>query len=112
MKKLWLVFVLFLVGCASNPSPTPPAALKITTTSLPNAQISAVYAEQLQASGGTAPYTWLILSGSLPAGVTLSASGVLAGVPTVAGSSVFVVEVKDASSTTAQLQISNQSGGL
>ncbi len=42
------------------------APLTILTLSLPQAQINQPYNVQLQASGGTPPYTWSILGGVLP----------------------------------------------
>jgi hypothetical protein len=60
------------------------------------------YADTLTATGGTTPYTWSVSAGTLPAGITLTAStGVLAGSPTTAGTFSFTVKVTDASSQTA-----------
>ncbi len=50
------------------------------------------------ASGGTAPYTFTVVSGSLPPGVALASAGVLSGTPTSAGSYTFSVQAEDASS--------------
>ena len=50
----------------------------------------------MQASGGTAPYTWSVSSGRLPSGLTLDpASGKIAGTPGVSGTSTFSVTVTD-----------------
>ena len=46
------------------------------------------YSSSLVASGGITPYTWALASGTLPAGLTLSSSGVISGTPTAAGTSV------------------------
>jgi hypothetical protein len=48
-------------------------------------------------TGGYAPYTWSLVSGSagLPNGLTLSASGVISGVPTAQGTYDFTVQVTD-----------------
>ena len=54
--------------------------------------------DTLQASGGTAPYTWVLSSGSLPPGLTLKATGRIAGTPDVSGTHTFSVKVKDSSS--------------
>ena len=45
------------------------------------------YSQTLTASGGTAPYTFTILTGALPAGLQLSNDGVVSGTPTLAGTS-------------------------
>ena len=81
-----------------------PLPLAITTTSLPAGAVSSPYpATTLQASGGVAPYTWSLASGSsLPAGLSLSASGVVSGTPASAGSSMVTVVVTDSVATTTQ----------
>jgi hypothetical protein len=61
------------------------AALAVTTTSLPGAQVGKAYTATLTATGGTPPLTWSIAAGSLPAGLSLTPStGVIAGTPTAA----------------------------
>jgi hypothetical protein len=80
------------------------AALTITTTSpLAAAIFGTPYSQTLAATGGTAPYSWALASGStaLPAGLTLSAGGVISGTPTApavpnATTSNFTVGVTDA----------------
>jgi Putative Ig domain len=76
-----------------------PAALAIVTATLPGATLKHSYSSSLQASGGTAPYTWSIRSGSLPAGLSLSAnSGAISGTPTASGTFKFTVAASDSSS--------------
>jgi len=72
-------------------------SLKITTESLPLGAEESVYpASTLEATEGTAPYTWSIASGSLPAGLSLaSGTGIISGTPTVSGSYNFEVQVQD-----------------
>jgi hypothetical protein len=60
-----------------------------------------VYGDTLTESGGTAPFTWSVSSGSLPAGISLSADGNLSGTPTATGTFSFTVQVTDASSQSA-----------
>jgi hypothetical protein len=69
--------------------------VSITTASLPAGDVSAAYSQTFAASGGTSPYTWTISSGTLPAGLTLSSTGVLSGTPTTAGASTFTILVTD-----------------
>lgn len=73
----------------------PPPPLVIQTISLPETTAERAYSQTLQATGGVAPYTWSIASGSLGAGLNLSAGGTISGTPTTPGTSVFVVRVSD-----------------
>ena len=76
--------------------------LVITTTQLPNGTQGVAYSSTLTASGGTPPYSWSIVAGALPAGLSLvSSTGVIQGTPTSPGLSNFTVQVRDASSNTA-----------
>ena len=76
-------------------------ALSISTVSLPTASYSAGYAQGLSASGGTPGYSWSIISGSLPAGLSLSAA-TITGTPTAPGNFAFTVKAIDSSSPTPQ----------
>ena len=83
------------------------APLVITTTLLPDGISNTVYTATLTADGGTTPYTWSIISGTLPVGLTLnSGSGVISGTPTVAGTSSFTVQVSDVGSHIASKTLS------
>ena len=71
------------------------SVLGITTTTLPEGAVGTAYpASQLIASGGTGTLTWTS-SGALPAGLSLSASGLITGNPTAAGPATFTVTVTD-----------------
>ncbi|WP_294990045.1 putative Ig domain-containing protein [uncultured Stenotrophomonas sp.] len=62
------------------------------------ATVGTAYSASLaSAGGGTAPYTYAIASGSLPAGVTLASNGSLAGTPTAGGTFNFTVAATDSS---------------
>src|SRR5204863_67883 len=62
-----------------------PAGLTITTASLANGQIGALYSQTLTATGGAAPYRWTAMSGRLPRGLTLDEStGWISGTPSAA----------------------------
>jgi hypothetical protein len=70
--------------------------LAISTGTLANGVAGAAYTQTLAATGGTAPYTWSIATGSLPAGLNLNtATGVISGTPSTAGTSNFSVQVQD-----------------
>jgi hypothetical protein len=78
--------------------PAAPAALTITSTSIPSGTIGAAYSTLLQASGGTAPYAWSITAGGLPNGVNLSATtGLISGTPTAVGITNFTAAIADSS---------------
>jgi len=73
-------------------------ALAITTTTLPGGSLHNVYATTtLQFTGGSTPVTWSLSTGSLPAGLSLSAAGVISGTPTATGTSTFTVQLADSS---------------
>jgi putative Ig domain-containing protein len=72
-------------------------ALGVTSTTLPDAPIGMGYVGTLTAAGGKTPYSWSLAGGSLPAGLTLYASGKITGTPTVVGTSTFTVKVTDSS---------------
>lgn len=69
-------------------------SISITPNSLPNGLINASYNQTLMATGGTPGYTFTVDAG-LPAGLTLSPTGVLSGSPTVVGSYTFTVTATD-----------------
>lgn len=71
------------------------AKLRVTSGTLPLAAQGSSYSAALQAAGGTAPYTWGLSSGALPAGLILDSSGLITGTPTGDGTSSFTVEVTD-----------------
>ncbi|PYP87630.1 MAG: hypothetical protein DMF61_09775 [Blastocatellia bacterium AA13] len=82
--------------------------LQITTTTLGAATRNSAYSQQLAATGGIGSYTWVVTSspGPLPAGLTLSSSGMIGGAPSVSGSFSFTVQVTDSAQATAQRLLS------
>ena len=63
---------------------------------LPSVGVNDLYALNLTASGGTPPYQWETISGSLPQGMTLTSGGLLSGVPVEGGVGTFRVRCRDA----------------
>lgn len=84
--------------------------LTITTATLPDGTQNSPYSAALAASGGITPYTWRIVSGSLPSGLHLNiGTGAITGTPSGGGLSNFTVQVTDsntpASTATKSLSI-------
>jgi len=86
---------------ASAITPAVASTLSVGTTSMPDATVEVSYNRALVASGGNPDYLWLIDSGSLPQGLTLSQAGNVSGTPTIAGTSNFVVKVTDSNNHSA-----------
>jgi putative Ig domain-containing protein len=71
-------------------------SLQVDTDDLADGVAGDSYTQTLEASGGVAPYTWGIAAGSLPPGLSLSAStGLISGTATTAGIFTFTVSVTD-----------------
>ncbi|MGA7992084.1 MAG: IPT/TIG domain-containing protein [Thermoanaerobaculia bacterium] len=79
------------------------AALVITTATLPTGNVTVPYTTTFAAAGGAGgPFTWSVSSGALPAGLSLDPNtGVLAGIPSAAGTSTFTILVTDSAAGTA-----------
>lgn len=73
----------------------------ITTESLPGGTVGTAYSQAL-AADGTAPISWSVTSGALPAGLTLSSDGKITGTPTAAGTSTFTVTATNASGSASK----------
>lgn len=116
------VFELTVTDSASNTAflqfsltiSPPPGVLAIVTQTVPDGAIGAAYSQQITATGGFGTYTWSILAGSLPAGLSISSgtpAGTIAGTPTAAGTFSFTVQVTDSLAATAQqafsMEVSN-----
>jgi len=64
----------------------------------PSGTVGASYSTQLapkEGGGNGPPYTFILKAGALPAGLQLSSSGLISGVPTGAGTSTFGIELQD-----------------
>src|SRR5580704_8527193 len=85
---------------AAIPNSAPPLA--ITTTTLPLATAGISYSATFAASGGTGPYTW---SGTGVDSLTFSATGLLSGTPSQAGTFMQGVTVKDSAEATANASL-------
>jgi hypothetical protein len=78
--------------------------INITPASLPGATQLLPYSQTISASGGTAPYTFTLVAGTLPSGLNLaSATGIISGTPTLVESQTFTLRATDANSCTADM---------
>lgn len=81
-------------GHSASATVTVHAPLTVVTGSLAEGTVGVAYDQTLAATGGNGTYTWSVGSGSLPGGLTLSAStGTVSGTPSVAGVFDFTVRV-------------------
>jgi hypothetical protein len=71
--------------------------ISVTPQTLPGGTNGVSYSQTVTASGGTAPYTIKITTGSLPPGLSLSSGGELSGTPTSPGTYTFRIEAVDSS---------------
>ena len=95
------------VGCNSNGGPRLFVScggvcpvITLSPPTLPGGAQGTAYSQQITASGGTAPYTFAVTTGTLPAGITLSAGGLLSGTPTVAGTFPITITATDSAACT------------
>jgi Putative Ig domain len=73
----------------------------ISTRELSPATAGVIYDAVLGVSGGTSPYTWMVASGALPSGLSLSTAGVISGMPLSSGSGSATFQVRDAMGKTS-----------
>ena len=72
---------------------------------LPNGEVGVPYAGTISASGGISPYTFSMVDGTLPAGLTLNrTSGSITGTPTIAATKYLRVRVTDARGAVVSIQ--------
>jgi hypothetical protein len=72
-----------------------PGVLAIKTKKLPKMSLNKSYSTQIVATGGTPPLKFSLLKGSLPSGITLTATGMIQGTANAKGKKTFFVLVKD-----------------
>lgn len=96
-----IVLAAALAGCGVSGSSSDLATL-IIGSAMPSGAVTVAYNATLTAGGGVSPYTWSVISGTLPQGLTLSSGGVLSGTPTAAGSSTVTIQVTDSATPAAQ----------
>ncbi|MBN2070055.1 MAG: hypothetical protein JW814_01255 [Candidatus Krumholzibacteriota bacterium] len=107
MRKVFVVLLALsvsslIISCSDDDTtvtPTP-EELAVTSTVLTQGYTCTPYNFTLEATGGTAPYTWsLALGSTLPDGVSLSADGKITGMLETVEEHAFSVVCTDAADT-------------
>lgn len=71
--------------------------ITVNPATLPDGIVGTPYNQIVSATGGTAPYTFSVSSGSLPTGLALNGTtGAITGTPTTAGTFTFTITARDA----------------
>lgn len=83
--------------------------LAVKTTSVPNAKVGVAYEKELEAQYGVQPYTWDLMAGDLPHGLSLGLDGRITGWPVTYheddfSAYTFVAQVTDAVGAKASRQ--------
>ena len=71
-----------------------PSPVTVVTEELPDATRGEPYRAALAADGGDGTWTWFVLDGGLPEGLSLSDGGVIEGTPTAGGEFTFLVKAR------------------
>lgn len=82
--------------------------LSVYTSSLSIGNVGNSYFQYLNGNGGYPPYSWSVVAGTLPTGLSINSGGYISGIPTVAGTYTFTVEVEDIILSTATRELSIQ----
>src|SRR6185295_16055692 len=77
------------------------AAPSLACVAATTGEVSVPYSSSLVVTGGTAPFTFSIATGSLPPVLMLNADGTITGTPTTAGPFSFTAKVVDAKGASA-----------
>ena len=106
ISLVWMLIVLESnCGGGASTSTPPPPSLSIITGSLVDGMVTFPYSQTIQASGGVAPFSWSVSSGSLPHSLTLGSSSTnsanISGTADTAQTATFAIQVKDAKNQTA-----------
>jgi len=131
-----LVLAAMFAGCTlispttTNPTPTlttsPTTKPALTTIPTPTPVVAPIemlgfsnvqsgiqgqsFIRQLPAAGGIPPYTWTLVSGTLPPGLSLTSNGRIVGTPTSAGTFTYRLKLTDSKGTSVELDITQKIG--
>jgi hypothetical protein len=96
-----MLLLLFVAGVADARG-----VLRITTNALPSVYEGASYSTRIRAAGGHRPYTFSIVSGALPNGLSMNSSGFISGTAVGPASQYeFEVQVTDAANPASRAEV-------
>jgi hypothetical protein len=75
--------------------------LGIAASTVHDATVGRAYQASFTPTGGKAPYTWGLVAGRLPGGLSLHSDGTISGTPFEAATVEFTLQVRDAAGQTA-----------
>ena len=78
--------------------------LYFTDNAFGSGHVNEAYSKKIPFKGGIKPFTFEIVSGSLPDGLTLSSDGLLTGIPTQTGTYSFRIKINESSSFNQVIQ--------
>ena len=102
MSLLTLIPLMVQIGFSQIAQAQTASTFKITTLSLPKATVGTPYHAQIELSGGVFPYSFSLVEGMLPGGLSISSSGIVSGTPTSVSDAAVVVQATDATGATAR----------
>lgn len=91
------------LGTPGGPNSTP---LTITTPSLPDGIVGTSYLVALSCVGGVSPYSWSLVSGTLPDSLIFDVLGIISGIPAIADTQDITFKVEDTIGNTDQKEFS------
>ena len=107
------VSISHAVDTGGTQPPIASSHLIAATGTLAPGIVGGKYDDFLLAAGGQPPYSWSVVSGNLPGGLSLSTTGEISGTITGAASTYnFVVQVSDGSGAPVQESLSIQVSGV
>lgn len=77
--------------------------LTLAPSTLPPLTVGLPYSQAITVTGGTAPYSFSVINGALPPGMSLTPAGTLAGTPTSSGTFSFTIRATDAAGCIGEL---------
>jgi hypothetical protein len=93
VKRTVLIAFMALSLAAYSPAT---CFLDFLDENIPDQTVNVAMSFQLQACCGTTPYTFSLYSGSFPAGLSMSSSGLISGTPTTVGYTTPCITLTDA----------------